>query len=162
MAQRICQQDRALSSNLVKSCKKLPRLLAESVDATRTGRFDSTLVQRFPLVKLPFSDSITLSIRCGKPREKLRRFEHSKGKTTSLSSFDTRLLTCAQRLPTRSEQLVVRQLPAQPPLRQGDLNRADDYHQKSISLLSSKTVIKYSSYTERGRTTTPRFKRTAP
>jgi hypothetical protein len=103
-----------------------------------------------------------LLITCGKPWENLCRSEYLQPNAWNFTSHYTRISTPESEFSTCFEQVPVCRQSPQPFLPVGDSNPADDNHQNLAPLLSSKTVIKYSSHTERGRTTTPRFKRTAP
>jgi hypothetical protein len=169
VAQRICQQDGNVTLNRVKPCKETPASDSDRTNTNRVALFHAHLTRLWgsqltlvdPVFRLLFSPT-TLSLACGKPCGNLWPGESPHTKPVSSLAFDTRLLTGEQPFSTLFEQACRRRHWSQPFCPQGDSKRTDDNHQNLLPLLSSETVIKYSSHTERGRTTTPRFKRTAP
>ena len=170
MAQRICQQYQIVSLNAVKFCKDLQGDCSRHTYTTCKRPLDSVLTplwgprvsQVLPLFRFTFSSATTLSIACGKRCENSMVDMSARTSESTSGSFDHRVFTLDQRLPTQSQQLLTRYLCPQQLSVQGDSELTKENHQNLRPLLSSKTVIKYSSHTERGRTTTPCFKRTAP
>ena len=171
MAQRICQQDRIVSLTPVRFCRDILQDVSNSIRAT-FGRQLKTAVthpsgQRRSLVVSVFGfpprSSKTLSLNCGKQCEKSMRNPAARTHGSESQSFNTRVFTPDQRLPTPCQHTFSCYRSAQQLSVQGDLEPTNGNHQNRCPLLSSKTVIKYSSHQVRGRTTTSTcFKRTAP
>ena len=170
MSQRICQQVRSVSLNLVTFCKAMRWNYFSRHNTTYLRQFQSSAVSRLVLQRghflRTFASSVfrpmMVSLGCGKQCKKPTLGMCIPTKRRPRQSFNIQVFTPVQLLSTQFAQLVSEELWSQRFSLQRDLEANDRNHQNPHSLLSSETVIKYSSHTERGRTTTPRFKRTAP
>ncbi len=158
MAQRICQQDRIVSLTFVKSYKDSPGVYRDRTLATCFRRFNSALTPLcgwrpshvHAVFQLPILSSTTLLLVCGKRCENLTADVHPRTEGSISQSFEARFSTLHQPLPTEFEQSLSRCHLSQRVPAQCDVELTEDNHQKLPLLLSSKTVIKYSSHKERG------------
>ena len=172
MAQRICQQDQFVSLNPIKSCKDSSDENLDRSTATSPRRRDSASVPFFGrrhshgalVFRLPSLSSTTLSVACGKRCEDLTIRICPDAERPAPQSLIAKVLTSDKPLPTHFPQAPRLRLWSQQLPLQGDLKPTDKTHQNLTRLLSSETVIKYSSRKQRsGRTISPCFiKRTAP
>jgi hypothetical protein len=74
---------------------------------------------------------------------------HSRTAAAAAQSFDARVITRHNPIPTEYEQSLSRTHLSQRVSAQWDVELTVDNHQNSPPLLSSETVIKYSSHQER-------------
>jgi hypothetical protein len=163
VAQRICQQDRIVSLNLAKSCKESSWGYFGRTLPSCLRRFSSGLTPLFGhrhshfhvVFQLPVFCSATMSFACGKRCDNLTDHVHPRSARTPSQSFDAQLLTQHKPLRTEFEQVLSRPHLSQQVPAQCDVELTEDNQQNPSALLSSKTVFKYSSHTERGRTTIP-------
>ena len=171
MAQRICRRHRIVSPNFARSCKYISlgtsfqtsTALARGINSSLTPFLGSLRRAVLPVISSPVLSAPTMSVACGKRCKNSTLDVRAGTQSSALLPFDAQILTPDHRLPTHFRQHLTRGCWSQRLALLGDWEPAAENHQNLCPLLSSTTVIKYSSQKERGRTTTSTcFKRTAP